>query len=92
MEDYTNEGFGLVFTDQSKADTLENMFKVKSFWTNVELNDRLGWQFSQAIYALRHRKNSMNIVTVHLGGRRYAAELRPGQYAGRNRGVRNSEV
>jgi hypothetical protein len=53
------------YTNQGKE-----LFNERAYWTSQELNDRVGWQFSQAIYSLRRK--GMAIVTLRIGPKAYA--------------------
>jgi hypothetical protein len=67
---YTNPGKGVVLTSDSVTSRLADLFNERARWTSAELNERLGWQFSQAVYALRRR--GWKITTVKIGPRAYA--------------------
>lgn len=78
--DYANPGFGLVLENMTTADTIMNLFDQKSFWTSTELNEIVGWQFSQGIFTLRRRLAKLKprdplygakIKTVHINGNKY---------------------
>lgn len=70
---YTNEGRGLVLKNGTTAALLADLFVQKPTWTSVELNDRLGWQFSQAVFSLRQK--GYDIKTVRIGPRRFCYTL-----------------
>lgn len=72
-EVYTNEGYGIVLENKGTAGIVGEMFNEKPFWESTELNDKVGWQFSQAIYTLR--KKGFNIVTERLGHKRFGYRL-----------------
>ncbi len=67
---YTNDGNGTVLVNMKTADKLMALFNQRDEWTSAALNELLGWQFSQAVYALRRRGH--NIVTRRIGPRQYA--------------------
>ena len=67
---YTNPGKGTVLINESAANRLAHLFDERATWTSAELNARMGWQFSQAVHALR--KRGVPITTLKLGPRRYA--------------------
>lgn len=73
IEIYTNPGKGTVLENQSSAAQLLELFEEKPFWENAELNAKLGWQFSQAVFTLR--KKGLNITTERLGHRRFGYRL-----------------
>lgn len=77
MEGAINEGYGLVLTNGSTTDRLAHLFTIKPLWTSKELNEELGWQFSQAVFNLRQRMKGTDtkIFTRHLGKREYAYEM-----------------
>lgn len=50
-----NPGKGLVFEAASTVARMGLMYRERGSWTNVELNRYAGWQFSQAIYAIRRK-------------------------------------
>lgn len=76
----TNAGFGIVAVNWSDVDRMENLFEEKARWTSEELNDEIGWQFSQAIYGLRKRYKRDNrpyvIITIRLEKHEFAYERR----------------
>lgn len=74
-EIYTNEGKGTVLENQTTAAIVNGLFQEKSFWESSELNEHVGWQFSQAIYSLRRK--GLKIVTERLGHRRFGYRLVP---------------
>jgi hypothetical protein len=67
---YTNQGKGLVLKNDSTTKKVAELFDERAYWTSQELNDRVGWQFSQAIYSLRRK--GMAIVTLRIGPKAYA--------------------
>jgi hypothetical protein len=69
-EPYTNPGKGTVLENATVADRLAALFDDRAYWTSKELNDRLGWQFSQAVFSLRRR--GMTIQTLRIGPRAFA--------------------
>jgi len=69
-EVYTNPGKGTVLTSDSITSRLAALFMQKPVWTSMELNELIGWQFSQAVYALRRK--GWRITTVKLGPKQYA--------------------
>lgn len=71
-EPYTNPGKGTILTQESTTNQLAILFDEKPFWTSSELNDRVGWQFSQGIFSLRRR--GIKIRTLKLGPRSYGYE------------------
>lgn len=73
METYTNEGHGVVLENKKTAERLLELFEQKPLWTSKELNNILGWQFSQAVYSLR--KKGKHILTQKIAPRQYAYEL-----------------
>lgn len=79
VDEYTNEGKGIVLDNSSTAGILATMFDKKPFWTSAELNDALGWQFSQAVYNLR--RQGLKIITRRLGARKFGYELIPNEVA-----------
>ena len=69
LGDYTNQGFGLVLSQKGAGPRLLlDMFQRQNVWTSAALNDRLGWQFSQYVYALRKRHV---IKTERIGYRKF---------------------
>lgn len=71
--EYSNRGKGLVLVDGKTADKVANLFKERQVWLSAELNDKVGWQFSQAVYYLRRR--GWNIKTICLGNRMFGYRL-----------------
>ena len=69
-EPYTNPGKGLVLTNDSITGRVAALFDANPFRESRELNELVGWQFSQAVYALRRR--GWRIQTLRLGPRRFA--------------------
>lgn len=72
-EPYTNRGKGEVLTNDSVTSQVAALFKAKPFRESSELNELVGWQFSQAVYALRQR--GWRIQTLRLAPRRFAYQL-----------------
>ena len=72
-EIYTNDGKGIILENATTAARLMGLFQEKPFWENTELNDRLGWQFSQAVFSLR--KRGLKITTERLGHRKFGYRL-----------------
>ena len=72
-EPYTNPGKGLVLTNDSITSRVASLFKAKPFRESSELNELVGWQFSQAVYALRQR--GWRIQTLRLAPKRFAYQL-----------------
>lgn len=70
---YSNPGKGTVLTNTTTANQLLALLKEQPYRTNRELNDLLGWQFSQAVFTLRRR--GFKILTLHIGPRTYATQL-----------------
>ena len=79
ISEYRGEGYPFVFVDGTKVAELKALFNDRAEWTSAELNERLGWQFSQAVYGLRQqlRKSfpGLCIVTENLGHRQYRYRL-----------------
>lgn len=60
---YTNQGKGQVARNGDTIKKVANLFNEKSIWLSPELNERVGWQFSQAIFWLRKRGWVINTVS-----------------------------
>jgi len=71
--EYANEGKGLVLSNDKTADEVAILFGEKPVWLSAELNEKVGWQFSQAVYGLR--KRGWSIKTLALGRRMFAYGL-----------------
>ena len=71
--EYANQGKGLVLSNDRTADEVAELFGQKPVWLSAELNERVGWQFSQAVYSLR--KRGWSIKTLALGKRMFAYGL-----------------
>jgi hypothetical protein len=86
-EPYTNQGKGLVFgATSAQIEHLMVCFGQRARWYNYELNEKLGWQFSQVIYAARqlgHNIVTLRMKAADIGGRTgvFAYELREGAQA-----------
>ena len=72
-EPYDNPGKGYVLTNDSITGRVAALFQAKPFRESRELNELVGWQFSQAVYALRQR--GWRIQTLKLAPKRYAYQL-----------------
>lgn len=72
-EAYRNKGKGLVFVDYKAADKVAKLFDARPIWLSAELNEAVGWQFSQAIFQLR--RWGWKIDTVSVGRRMFAYKL-----------------
>jgi len=71
-EPYTNAGKGIVLTKDSTTKRVADLFDERPYWTSKELNELVGWQFSQAIFALRRR--GWAIRTLRIGPHAFAYE------------------
>ncbi len=71
--EYSNRGKGLVLVDKQRTERLAELFREKPIWLSAELNEQIGWQFSQAVFALR--RAGYKIKTLSLGGRMFAYKL-----------------
>lgn len=71
--EYANPGKGLVFKDHKTIERVAGLFVSAPIWLNRELNQLVGWQFSQAVYHLR--RSGWKIKTVCLGKSQYAYQL-----------------
>ena len=78
-QEYTNDGKGVVLENRSITETVRNLFMKQAEWTSAELNDKVGWQFSQAVHFCRKNHN-MNIKTYAIGGHKYMYKLEAGEY------------
>jgi hypothetical protein len=72
-EEYSNKGKGLVFENHKTTEEIANLFLERPLWLSAELNEKVGWQFSQAVFWLR--KRGWKIKTVSLGGHQFAYQL-----------------
>lgn len=71
--EYSNRGKGLIANNPSTTEAVAELFAERRLWLSADLNDRVGWQFSQAIFHLR--RAGWNIKTVCLGEKQYAYKL-----------------
>ena len=80
-QEYTNQGKGLVLKNSETVAKLKGLFGIKPVWLSCELNERLGWQFSQAVFYLR--RQGYEIMTLKLSARVFAYKLvtKPGAVA-----------
>lgn len=72
-QNYVNMGKGLVLKNSETVEKLKGLFGFKPIWLSYELNEKLGWQFSQAVFYLR--KQGYDITTLKLSPRVFAYKL-----------------
>lgn len=70
---YTNRGKGQVARNHKTTEKVADLFRMNPLWLSAELNEAVGWQFSQAVFWLR--RAGWNIKTVALGGHQFAYQL-----------------
>ncbi len=79
IQEYVGPGYPFVIEpDESTVTRLKGLFNQKDVWTSAELNERLGWQFSQAIFYFRRalrKDGTFRILTEALGDRKYQYRL-----------------
>jgi len=70
--EYCNAGKGVVLVNEGTVEQVAELFGDQDLWLNADLNDAVGWQFSQAIYALRQR--GWLIKTLRVVGNVFASK------------------